>query len=403
MLTTIIYRSRLYDCIPFSEIEAMVIAASARNEQGNVTGILLFDGLHFFQLLEGPEAEVKTIYQQICRDNRHYNLVELLCDYAPARRFGKSGMVLFDMRKHSQENILQTVLDMGTSKYQLVYHDRALQFFKTFVTASGRDIYYEIPPADSWRFLPEQPPANDSALQSLDENIFTLIPLIDPLAREIVLIEARKFSPDTHEYLSTLSGQAMHQQDLMEKKAALSLAGSLQLNGTRLAITLMPMTLVRIPRAVEFLLNEISVNQLIPEQIVVQFSEHEIISQFGEFASAVKGLKAAGISVAIDHFGVGFAGLKLLAQFQPDIIKINRDLISDVHRSGPQQAIIHAIIQCCHSLEIGICADGVEKAEEWMWLESAGISHFQGQLFTGNDLPQSCSIAWPDKTFENVV
>lgn len=118
-----------------------------------------------------------------------------------------------------------------------------------------------------------------------------------------------------------------------------------------------------------------------PEQIVVEFTESEAISRFEEFTSAVRQLKSAGISVAIDHFGAGFAGLQLLAQFQPDRIKINRDLIANVHKSGPRQAIIQSIIKCCASTEILFCAVGVELAEEWMWLESAGISQF-GDTFS---------------------
>ena len=125
-----------------------------------------------------------------------------------------------------------------------------------------------------------------------------------------------------------------------------------------------------------FLLTAIEANGFVPEQIVVEFTESEAISRFEEFTSAVRQLKSAGISVAIDHFGAGFAGLQLLAQFQPDRIKINRDLIANVHKSGPRQAIIQSIIKCCASLEILFCAVGVELAEEWMWLESAGISQF---------------------------
>ena len=78
-----------------------------------------FNGTHFFQLIEGPEEKVRDIYQHICRDPRHYNLVELLCDYAPSRRFGNVGMELFDLREHDREEVLQTVMDRGTSKYQL--------------------------------------------------------------------------------------------------------------------------------------------------------------------------------------------------------------------------------------------------------------------------------------------
>ncbi|WP_460911939.1 EAL domain-containing protein, partial [Staphylococcus aureus] len=70
---------------------------------------------------------------------------------------------------------------------------------------------------------------------------------------------------------------------------------------------LLPMTLVNKPDAVSFLLDEIKANALVPEQIIVEFTESEVISRFDEFAEAVKSLKAAGISVAIDHFGAGFA------------------------------------------------------------------------------------------------
>jgi predicted signal transduction protein with EAL and GGDEF domain len=100
------------------------------------------------------------------------------------------------------------------------------------------------------------------------------------------------------------------------------------------------MTLVNVPNAVDFLLTVIEANGFVPEQIVVEFTESEAISRFDEFTHSVRQLKSAGISVTIDHFGAGFAGLQLLAQFQPDRIKINRDLIANVHKSGPRQAIV---------------------------------------------------------------
>ncbi len=132
MLTTLIYRSHIRDAEPVKKIEEMVSIANRRNMRSDVTGILLFNGSHFFQLLEGPEEQVQMIYRAICQDPRHYNIVELLCDYAPARRFGKAGMELFDLRLHERDDVLQAVFDKGTSKFQLTYDDRALQFFRTF-------------------------------------------------------------------------------------------------------------------------------------------------------------------------------------------------------------------------------------------------------------------------------
>ncbi|MCS2159149.1 diguanylate phosphodiesterase [Scandinavium sp. H11S7] len=402
MLTTIIYRSHLCDNVPTKFLEAMVAGANTKNCQADVTGILLFNGTHFFQLLEGPDHNVKAIYNAICEDPRHYNVVELLCDYAPSRRFGNVGMELFDLREHDRDAVLQNILDKGTSKYQLIYNDRALQFFRTFVEATEKENYFEIPPADTWEFIPSgDERLVDPQVIGPDANCgFAFQPIIDPLTQEIVSLEALLRTPSggsPQAYFDNFSGDDIYQADLQSKKAAFALAGALTLNDQTLSVNLLPMTLVKIPDAVAILLHAIEDNGLVPEQVIVEFTENEVISQFDAFTQAVRKLKAAGIIVAIDHFGAGSAGLLLLAQFQPDRIKINRDLIRDVHKSGPRQAIIQAIIKCCTSLEILVSAVGVEKAEEWMWLESAGITQFQGHLFAEplfRGIPQ---VAWPEK------
>ncbi len=149
MLTTIIYRSHICEDVPVKALEDMVAAANCRNRQFDVTGILLFNGTHFFQLLEGPADNVKEIYELICRDPRHHNVVELLSDHGPSRRFGNVGMELFDLRQYDTNEVLQQVLDKGTSRYQLTYNDRALQFFRTFVEATEKANYFELPPADA--------------------------------------------------------------------------------------------------------------------------------------------------------------------------------------------------------------------------------------------------------------
>lgn len=192
MLTTIIYRSHLRDDAPLKALEDMVTAANIKNRRSDVTGILLFNGHHFFQLLEGPEEQVKEIYCCICNDPRHHNIVELMCDYAPARRFGKVGMELFDLQKHERNDVLQAVLNKGTSKFQLTYDDRALQFFRTFVLATEKSSYFEIPAPDCWSFIA------DNSCTLLDENTlpsdidfsFAFQPIIDPMSQRVIALEA---------------------------------------------------------------------------------------------------------------------------------------------------------------------------------------------------------------------
>ncbi|MFJ5438467.1 diguanylate phosphodiesterase [Pectobacterium brasiliense] len=402
MLTTIIYRSHICDNIPINTLEDMVAAANEKNSRANVTGILLFNGTHFFQLLEGPEENILPIYRHICEDSRHHNVVELLCDHAPSRRFGKAGMELFDLRKYDRNEVLQNVLDKSTSKYQLIYDDRALQFFRTFVEDREKENYFEIPPAGSWDFILDENSTQSKtiATDKASDCSFAFQPIIDPLSRQIVSLEALIRPPSgelPHTYFEGLTDDEAYETDLKSKKVAFAMAAALQLGEQSLSINLRPMTLVKIPQAVNFLLQEIQINGLVPEQIIIEFTETEVISRFDEFTDAVRLLKAAGIRVAIDHFGAGFAGLLLLAQFQPDRIKINRDLIKDVHKSGSRQAIVQAIIKCCTSLEISVSAVGIEKPEEWMWLESAGVSLFQGYLFAKPEIGTIPAVAWPEK------
>lgn len=402
MLTTIIYRSHICEDVPVKALEEMVAAANRKNRHSDVTGILLFNGTHFFQLLEGPVDNVTAIYQHICRDPRHHNVVELMCDHGPFRRFGNVGMELFDLRQFDTDEVLQQVLDKGTTRYRLTYSDRALQFFRTFVEATEKANYFELPPANSWEFISEETPlsAQSEVVAKGAECSFAFQPIVDPFMQQIVSWEALIRTPEGDSpatYFQTLPQDALYEADLKSKQVALSMASALGLHTQTLSLNLLPMTLVNVPNAVDFLLTVIEANGFVPEQIVVEFTESEAISRFDEFTHSVRQLKSAGISVTIDHFGAGFAGLQLLAQFQPDRIKINRDLIANVHKSGPRQAIVQAIIKCCASLEIQFCAVGVELAEEWMWLESAGISQFQGHLFASPRLGGIPAVAWPEK------
>lgn len=379
MLTTIIYRSHISADVPVKILPGMVEKASLLNASHQVTGILLFNGTHFFQILEGPEEGVLTIYNRICADRRHHNVVELMRDYSPYRRFGNSGMELFDLREHDQSTVLQAVLDRGTSRFQLTYDDRGLQFLRTFVESREKENYFEVLPADLWDFIPDM----TGSLQ--EEHGIHFRPVVDPLGREITALEAISDSPES-------TGEDKYIANLNAVRMALMKAGKACPDGMTLYLTILPMTLVAVPNAVATITDAIKNAGLVPEQIILGVSETEVIPGLNDFTEAVKQLKQAGISLSIDNFGDGSAGLSLLTHVQPDRVRIASGIIRDVHRSGPKQAVVQAIIKCCSALEINVIASGIEQPEEWMWLEAAGVIDFQGSLFT----PQGTSVSWPE-------
>lgn len=379
MLTTIIYRSHISADVPVKILPGMVEKASLLNASHQVTGILLFNGTHFFQILEGPEEGVMTIYNRICADHRHHNVVELMRDYSPYRRFGNSGMELFDLREYDRSTVLQAVLDRGTSRFQLTYDDRGLQFLRTFVESREKENYFEVLPADLWDFIPDM----TGSLQ--EEHGIHFRPVVDPLGREITALEAISDSPES-------TGENKYIANLNAVRMALMKAGKACPDGMTLYLTILPMTLVAVPNAVDTITDAIKNAGLVPEQIILGVSETEVIPGLNDFTEAVKQLKQAGISLSIDNFGDGSAGLSLLTHVQPDRVRIASGIIRDVHRSGPKQAVVQAIIKCCSALEINVIASGIEQPEEWMWLEAAGVIDFQGSLFT----PQGTSVSWPE-------
>lgn len=247
MLTTLIYRSHIRDDEPVKKIEEMVSIANRRNMQSDVTGILLFNGSHFSSFSGRSGRTGSNDISGYMRDPRHYNIVELLCDYAPARRFGKAGMELFDLRLHERDDVLQAVFDKGTSKFQLTYDDRALQFFRTFVLATEQSTYFEIPAEDSWLFIADR---SDKELDSctLSPNIndhFAFHPIVDPLSRRIIAFEAivqkNEDSPSAIAVGQRKDGE-IYTADLKSKALVFAMAHALELGDKMISINLLPMT-----------------------------------------------------------------------------------------------------------------------------------------------------------------
>lgn len=116
-------------------------------------------------------------------------------------------------------------------------------------------------------------------------------------------------------------------------------------------------------------------------RIIFEVTEGERIEDGPWFAQILREYKRFGFKTAIDDFGAGFAGMKLLADFQPDIVKIDMDLIRGIDSSRPRQAIVRSLIQLCDDLGITLIAEGIETTAERDHLRDAGIQLMQGYLF----------------------
>ena len=71
----------------------------------------------------------------------------------------------------------------------------------------------------------------------------------------------------------------------------------------------------------------------------------------------------------------------MLAEYQPNYIKLDRNLIADIHEDHVKQTIVKGIGNICKQLSIEMMAEGVENVEEYQWLREVGINIFQGFYF----------------------
>ncbi|MEJ2213870.1 MAG: EAL domain-containing protein [Gammaproteobacteria bacterium] len=116
-------------------------------------------------------------------------------------------------------------------------------------------------------------------------------------------------------------------------------------------------------------------------QIMFEVTEGEQVDDNSHLKSIIDYYKSKGFKTAIDDFGAGFSGLNLLAEFQPDYVKLDMALIRGIDSSKPRKAIIKGVVTMCHELNIGIIAEGIENTSERDCLLDLGIYLQQGFLF----------------------
>ncbi|MFC4725978.1 BLUF domain-containing protein [Glycocaulis abyssi] len=87
-ISRLVYVSTAHPDLMLTDIDAIVDTARARNEAEDITGLLIFNGFNFMQLLEGPPDSVERVFGSICKDTRHSGVVRVLSGSAGERVFG---------------------------------------------------------------------------------------------------------------------------------------------------------------------------------------------------------------------------------------------------------------------------------------------------------------------------
>ncbi len=119
----------------------------------------------------------------------------------------------------------------------------------------------------------------------------------------------------------------------------------------------------------------------IPKQnIVLEITEHEAVSNYKLFRQAIDHYRSKGFRIAIDDFGAGYGGLKMLSVLEPDFVKIDRHFFTETSKSTINFNLIDSIATACHRIGIDVIAEGIETEKDLRICRDIGIDLLQGYL-----------------------
>lgn len=131
------------------------------------------------------------------------------------------------------------------------------------------------------------------------------------------------------------------------------------------------------------LIDQVRIHSSMAGKLAFEILETVLVdSANSETRHALDALTDLGVELELDDFGSGHASILALLEVKPKRFKIDRQLISNMHESKTQQALVNSIIDIGKSLELEVVAEGVETAEHVDMLRNMGCSSLQGYYFS---------------------
>jgi len=152
-----------------------------------------------------------------------------------------------------------------------------------------------------------------------------------------------------------------------------ALADLPQLPTGYLSVNLSPSTL-RDPRLTDLLLSP----DVPADRIVVEVTEHARVADYLEAQRVLGALRKAGVRVAVDDAGAGYATFRHILQLRPDIIKMDQSITRDIDTDPARRALATALVIFAGEVGASVVAEGVETEGELRTLAAAGIYRGQG-------------------------
>jgi EAL domain-containing protein (putative c-di-GMP-specific phosphodiesterase class I) len=238
---------------------------------------------------------------------------------------------------------------------------------------------------------PPAAPQRDLMLEAViaHEQVDVLFqPLIEPDTGRIVGAEALARSSVVHSadqlFARAWAGGLAERLSRLVQRKALRCAAAWEgpLKGLGLSINVLPADICR-DGYDRWLLEEITAVGIDPGRVTVEITESALLSDQETVAERLGRLRSAGVRIAVDDFGTGYASLAYLTSLPLDAIKIDRGLVADIVGGERDRIVVKAMIHLARELDLKVVVEGVETTDQLALLADWGCDLYQGFLGAG--------------------
>ena len=213
-------------------------------------------------------------------------------------------------------------------------------------------------------------------------------PMIEPGTGRVVGAEALARTPiaDNASALfarAAAAGLDQRLSRLIQRKALRSAAiWEGPLKDLKLSINLLPADISR-EGYDDWLLEEIEAVGISPSRLTIEITESALLDDEEAVVGRLRRLRDAGISVAVDDFGTGYASLAYLTRLPLDLLKIDRGLIANIVTGDRDRIVVKALIGLARDLGLQVLVEGVESTAQLILFCDWGCDLYQGFLGAG--------------------
>ncbi|MGY1735864.1 EAL domain-containing protein [Geodermatophilus sp. SYSU D00684] len=131
------------------------------------------------------------------------------------------------------------------------------------------------------------------------------------------------------------------------------------------------------------------------DRVLLELSEHDPVEDYDALTRALVPFRAAGMRLAIDDVGAGFSSLRHIVVTGPDVIKMDRSIVSGLDTDPVLSTLVGSLVTFGHGCGVTLVAEGIETAEEASRLRDLGVDLGQGWYYGRPGPPEALSPVMP--------